>query len=134
VTADQRGADTVASAEAAPIDVEPTVESRVELRGPDPVEDAAIELPLLELELQARRAREARVRAEIRMGRLRLASYCLTLTACVFALMTFMYVVQGIGDSDGTFLWLGVMFGVFTALLLWAAVWVTRVGEAPSRR
>jgi hypothetical protein len=67
------------------------------------------------------------------MGRLRLASYCLTLSACVFALMTFMYVVQGVGDSDGTFFGLGLMFGAGTALLLWAAVWVTRVGEAHPR-
>jgi hypothetical protein len=94
--------------------------------------DTAIELPLADLEWEARRAREAMVRAEIRIGRLRLASYCLTLSSCVFALMTFMYVVQGAGDADATFLGLGTMFGVLTAALLWAAVWVTRSGEVPS--
>jgi len=98
----------------------------------DPVADTALELPLADLEWEARRAREAVVRAEIRMGRMRLASYCLTLSSCVFALMTFMYVVQGAGDSDVTFLGLGVAFGVVTAALLWAAVWVTRSGEAYS--
>jgi hypothetical protein len=91
-----------------------------------------MELPPAGLEWEARRAREALVRAEIRMGRLRLASYCLTLSSCVFALMTFMYVVQGAGDSDVTFLGLGTMFAVVTGALLWAAVWVTRAGEAQS--
>ncbi|HEX3828398.1 MAG TPA: hypothetical protein VHV82_14120 [Sporichthyaceae bacterium] len=130
MTADPRGADTVAATEGGPAVVAPEV--GVVLRGADPVEDTALELPLADLEWEARRAREAAVRAEIRMGRLRLASYCLTLSSCVFALMTFMYVVQGAGDSDVTFLGLGVMFAVVTAALLWAAVWVTRSGEAYS--
>ncbi len=130
MTADPRGADTVAAAEGGPAVVAPQV--GVGLRGADPVADTALELPLADLEWEARRAREAVVRAEIRLGRLRLTSYCLTLSSCVFALMTFMYVVQGAGDSDVTFLGLGIMFGVLTAALLWAAVWVTRSGDTYS--
>lgn len=126
MTADPRGTDTVA-ADHPGLGFVPGLE----LRG-DPRADTAIAVPLGDPEagFEARRlAREAYLRAEVRMGRLRLASYCLTLSACVFALMTFMYLVQGAGDSDATFLSLGVMFGAITGLLLWAAVWVTRVGE-----
>ena len=130
VTADPRGADIVAAAEGGAAAVAPEV--GVGRRGADPVADTALELPPAELEWEAQRAREAVVRAEIRMGRLRLASYCLTLSSCVFALMTFMYVVQGAGDSDATFLGLGALFGIVTGALLWAAVWVTRSGEAYS--
>lgn len=124
MTADQRGADTVAA------DHVTDYVPGVTLRGPRA--DEPIEVPVYDVEahLEARlRAREAYLRAEVRMGRLRLASYCLTLSACVFALMTFMYVVQGAGDSDATFLSLGAMFAAVTGFLLWAAVWVTRVGE-----
>lgn len=128
MTADQRGADTVAAThEQQPF----APASGVGLRGPDPIADSAIPLPHLDLEA-ARRARAALVRAEIRMGRLRLVSYCLTLSACVFALMTFMYVVQGAGDSDAKFLSLGIMFGAVTGALLWAAVRVTRFSDLPA--
>lgn len=108
----------------------------------DPVEDVAIALPSRQDNLpdddraaddraaddRARdRALHARwLRAQARMARQRFYSYCLTLTASVFALMTFMYGVQGRADSDSTFIGLGVMFAATTAFLLWAAVRVTR--------
>ncbi|MGQ0466609.1 MAG: hypothetical protein ACT4QG_14955 [Sporichthyaceae bacterium] len=79
---------------------------------------------------QARRSRRERARFQQRMARLRLYSYFMTLAACVFALMTFMYLVQGSGDSDATFLSLGGLFAGMTVFLLWAAVRVTHVGEA----
>lgn len=78
---------------------------------------------------QARARRRARAKANQKMARLRLYSYFMTLAACVFALMTFMYLVQGQGDQDATFLALGAMFGAVTVFLLWAAVRVTHVGE-----
>ena len=130
MTADQRGADTVA-ADRIGLEFAPDATLR-DL----PLADKAIGLPLADpdAEFDARRlAREAFLRAEVRMARLRLASYCLTLSACVFALMTFMYVVQGTGDSDGTFISLGVLFGAVTGLLLWAAVAITRVGEVAAQ-
>lgn len=89
----------------------------------DPEIDTAL---LLEA---ARIRRRERARLEQRMARLRLYSYFMTLAACVFALMTFMYLVQGEGDGDFTFLSLGAMFGAITVFLLWAAVRVTRFGE-----
>jgi hypothetical protein len=75
--------------------------------------------------------RRAYQRHELRLSRMRLYSYCMTLSACVFALMTFMYVTQGEADRDGTFIGLGTMFGAMTVFLLWGAVRVTRVGETP---
>lgn len=89
----------------------------------DPEVDTAM---LLEA---ARRRRREQVKEQQRMARLRLYSYFMTLAACVFALMTFMYLVQGEGDGDATFLSLGAMFGAITVFLLWAAVRVTRFGE-----
>jgi hypothetical protein len=77
--------------------------------------------------------RRAYQRHEQRLARMRLYSYCMTLSACVFALMTFMYVTQGEADRDGTFISLGTAFGAMTIFLLWGAVRVTRVGEAPYR-
>lgn len=68
-------------------------------------------------------------RREARLSRLRLYSYCLTLGACVLALMSFMYLTQGTADGNSTFLWLGATFVVSTALTLWLAVRVTQVGE-----
>ncbi|MGQ0845221.1 MAG: hypothetical protein ACT4QF_13925 [Sporichthyaceae bacterium] len=78
---------------------------------------------------QARARRRARAKAHQKMARLRLYSYFMTLAACVFALMAFMYLVQGQGDRDATFLTLGALFGAITVFLLWAAVRVTHVGE-----
>jgi hypothetical protein len=75
--------------------------------------------------------RRAYARHELRLSRMRLYSYCMTLSACVFALMTFMYVTQGEADRDGTFIGLGTLFGAMTIALLWGAVRVTRVGETP---
>ena len=75
--------------------------------------------------------RRAYQRHELRLSRMRLYSYCMTLSACVFALMTFMYVTQGEADRDGTFIGLGTMFGALTVFLLWGAIRVTRVGETP---
>jgi hypothetical protein len=75
--------------------------------------------------------RRAYERHELRLSRMRLYSYCMTLSACVFALMTFMYVTQGEADRDGTFIGLGTLFGATTVFLLWGAVRVTRVGETP---
>lgn len=78
---------------------------------------------------RARARRRERARLQQRMARLRLYSYFMTLAACVFALMTFMYLVQGGGDEDATFLALGGLFAAITVFLLWAAVRVTHVVE-----
>lgn len=71
----------------------------------------------------------AHARRVARLARLRLYSYCLTLAACVLALMSFMYLAQGTADGDSTFTWLGAMFVACTALTLWLAVRVTQVGD-----
>jgi hypothetical protein len=93
--------------------------------------DLAISLPDHDdAEYDLTELRRAQLRAELRMSRLRLCSYCLTLFACVLALMTFMYVTQGEADRDPTFFSLGVMFAGGTGVLLWAAVRVTRVEHA----
>ncbi len=74
----------------------------------------------------------AYARREARLSRLRVYSYCLTLAACVLALMSFMYLAQGTADGDSSFVWLGAMFVATTALTLWLAVRVTRVGDFPA--
>lgn len=71
----------------------------------------------------------AHARHVARLARLRLCSYCLTLAACVLALMSFMYLTQGTADGDRAATWLGAMFVVSTALTLWLAVRITRVGD-----
>jgi hypothetical protein len=92
--------------------------------------DLPIRTPLTDAaDLEA--LRRAYERHELRLSRMRLYSYCMTLSACVFALMTFMYVTQGEADRDGTFIGLGTLFGAMTVFLLWGAVRVTRVGETP---
>jgi hypothetical protein len=75
------------------------------------------------------RLRRSRAAYEAKLSRLRLYSYCLTLGACVLALMSFMYVTQGTADGDATFTWLGVAFAAATALALWSAVAITRLGD-----
>lgn len=102
----------------------------------DPAADLPIHTPLdvaAEDAAQLEILRRAYQRHEMRLSRMRLYSYCMTLSACVFALMTFMYVTQGEADRDGTFISLGTAFGAMTIFLLWGAVRVTRVGEAPYR-
>ncbi len=148
MTSDQRSAEGLAGAEARLEPVLPVVPVRtylgdelldVPLR--DPRADLPISVPvdydqdLNEADAleEARRQRRARVRANQRMARLRLYSYFMTLAACVFALMAFMYLVQGEGDRDALFLSLGAMFGAITIFLLWAAVRVTRFGELDHR-
>ncbi len=81
--------------------------------------------------LRAERERSRRDRAayEAKMSRLRLYSYCLTLTSCVLALMSFMYLTQGTADGDGTFVWLGVAFVSATVVTLWSAIRITHVSE-----
>jgi hypothetical protein len=103
----------------------------LELHGPDA--DLPIRTPLDDAQHRAEveALRRAYARHELRLSRMRLYSYCMTLSACVFALMTFMYVTQGEADRDGTFIGLGTMFGAMTIFLLWGAVRVTRVGETP---
>lgn len=78
------------------------------------------------------RAYQDAVAEQLRLSRLRLYSYCMTLSACVLALMTFMYLVQGIGDGDGTFTGIGVMFAGATVLMLWGALRVTQLGDRQS--
>jgi hypothetical protein len=102
------------------------------------IADRAISIPWDDYEAAERAEhlellRRAYHRHEQRLSRMRLYSYCMTLSACVFALMTFMYVTQGEADRDGTFISLGTAFGAMTIFLLWGAVRVTRVGEAPYR-
>jgi hypothetical protein len=81
------------------------------------------------LRAERERIRRARAAYEAKLGRLRLYSYCLTLGACVLALMSFMYVTQGAADGDGTFVWLGVAFASATLVALWAAIAITHVNE-----
>ncbi len=97
---------------------------------PAPVEvpvEAVPDVALLRAERE--RVRRARAAYEARLSRLRLYSYCLTLTSCVLALMSFMYLTQGSADGDSTFLWLGVAFVSATALTLWCAIRITHVSE-----
>lgn len=75
------------------------------------------------------RLRRARAAYEAKLSRLRLYSYCLTLTSCVLALMSFMYLTQGTADGDPTFVWLGVAFVAATVVTLWSAVRITHVSE-----
>lgn len=81
------------------------------------------------LRAQRERRRRARAAYEAKLSRLRLYSYCLTLTSCVLALMSFMYLTQGTADGDGTFVWLGVAFVSATLVTLWCAVRITHVSE-----
>jgi hypothetical protein len=112
-----------------PADLFPATADRP-IRTPlDEATAAADAADLMHLEMLRRAYR----RHEQRLSRMRLYSYCMTLSACVFALMTFMYVTQGEADRDGTFISLGTAFGAMTIFLLWGAVRVTRVGEAPYR-
>lgn len=60
---------------------------------PAPAPAPALESPVLEsaaLRAERERLRRARVAYEAKLSRLRLYSYCLTLTSCVLALMSFM--------------------------------------------
>lgn len=75
------------------------------------------------------RLRRARAAHEAKLSRLRLYSYCLTLTSCVLALMSFMYLTQGTADGDATFLWLGGVFVAATVVTLWSAIRITHVSE-----
>ncbi|HUR74981.1 MAG TPA: hypothetical protein VMZ00_11950 [Sporichthya sp.] len=89
----------------------------------DPRLDAAT------LRAERERGRRARAAYEAKLSRLRLYSYCLTLTSCVLALMSFMYLAQGAADGDATFVWLGVAFLSATVVMLWSAIRITHVGE-----
>lgn len=153
MTSDQRSADTAGDVRSRP---EAVAELSDQLDAPEldlhesdlledgpligPEADLAISIPVDYAEdqgedhgdydyEQARAHRRERARFQQRMARLRLYSYFMTLAACVFALMTFMYLVQGGGDEDTTFLALGGLFAAITVFLLWAAVRVTHVGE-----
>jgi hypothetical protein len=144
VSAEQRASETLADAELGPAHAHVDFGARVPVfefdavfeavaaaslpRHLDPVEDVAIALPSRHDDRESDRALHADRwrRAQARMARQRFYSYCLTLSASVFALMTFMYGVQGRADADRTFIGLGVMFAATTAFLLWAAVRVTR--------
>jgi len=102
--------------------VDPTVDRRV-----DPTVDRRVDPTSLRAERE--RLRRARAAYEAKISRLRLYSYCLTLGACVLALMSFMYLTQGTADGDPTFTWLGVAFVAATAVALWSAVAITKLGE-----
>ncbi|WP_019875387.1 hypothetical protein [Sporichthya polymorpha] len=99
---------------------------------PAPAPAPALESPVLEsaaLRAERERLRRARVAYEAKLSRLRLYSYCLTLTSCVLALMSFMYLAQGAADGDPTFTGLGVGFVAATVATLWFAVRITHVTE-----
>ena len=81
------------------------------------------------LRAERERLRGAREAYEAKLSRMRLYSYCLTLSACVLALMSFMYLIQGAADGDATFVGLGVGFVTATAATLWVAVRITHVAE-----
>lgn len=81
------------------------------------------------LRAERERLRRARAAYEAKLSRLRLYSYCLTLTACVLALMAFMYLTQGAADGDATFVWLGVAFVAATVTALWSAIRITHVAD-----
>lgn len=89
--------------------------------------DPAVDLELLVVARES--ALRGRLAHEAKLARLRLYSYCLTLAACVFALMSFMYLAQGTADGDSTFVTLGAGFVLCTAATLWLAVRVTHVME-----
>jgi hypothetical protein len=97
---------------------------------PEPV-TVPVEAALDTTGLRAERVRIRRARAayEAKLSRLRLYSYCLTLTSCVLALMSFMYLAQGSADGDSTFVWLGVAFVSATVVTLWCAIRITHVSE-----
>ena len=68
-------------------------------------------------------------KSRAKLARLRLYSYCMTLSACVLALMAFMYLLTGTADGDAGFTSLGVMFLGVMIIMLWGALRVTRAGE-----
>jgi hypothetical protein len=71
----------------------------------------------------------ARTKERNRLARLRLYSYCMTLSACVLALMSFMYLLTGTADGDASFTSIGVLFLAMMITMLWGALRVTRAGE-----
>ncbi len=73
--------------------------------------------------------KRARVKEQLRLSRLRLYSYCMTLSACVLALMAFMYLITGTADHDAGFTSIGFLFVAMMVGMLWAAMRVTRAGE-----
>ncbi len=99
----------------------PAVAAPVPVRVPPPDTGA--------MRAERERLRRARAAYEAKLSRLRLYSYCLTLTSCVLALMSFMYLTQGTADGDPTFVWLGVAFVAATVVTLWSAIRVTHVSE-----
>ena len=70
------------------------------------------------------------VKEQMRLARLRLYSYCMTLSACVLALMAFMYLLTGTADGDAGFTSIGIMFSGLMVVMLWAAMRVTKAGES----
>jgi hypothetical protein len=105
----------------------PVSTARHALRPAVPVEPPYVDHAAVRADRE--RVRRARAAYEARLSRLRLYSYCLTLGACVLALMSFMYVTQGAADGDPTFTWLGVAFAAATAVALWSAIAITKLGE-----
>ena len=88
-----------------------------------------VALDAVALRAERERLRRARAAYESKLSRLRLYSYCLTLGACVLALMSFMYLTQGAADGDATFVWLGAGFAAGTLTALWSAIRITHVSE-----
>lgn len=105
----------------------PPVAVAAPLEHVSPIPDHLLDTAVLRAERE--RLRRARAAYESKLSRLRLYSYCLTLGACVLALMSFMYVTQGTADGDATFFWLGVAFGAATLTALWSAIRITHVAE-----
>jgi hypothetical protein len=83
-----------------------------------------------ELDRAERSGARSDVKEQFRLARLRLYSYCMTLSACVLALMAFMYLVTGTADGDPGFTSIGIMFTGMMVVMLWAAMRVTKAGES----
>lgn len=101
-----------------------------DVRGPWGLDDDDLQLSDRHDDSHADAAFRGEVKEQMRLARLRLYSYCMTLSACVLALMAFMYLLTGTADGDAGFTSVGIMFVGLMVLMLWAAMRVTKAGES----